>query len=150
MLHSAETIDLTFADGLVSKTTRIAVPGGWIYSGATAVFVPDPAAPHVRDDRRLKLREGFDIETDIEKRVEYYVRESDDIALIYYTFATGLFTAWRDDKSITEHASLLEAHDALVESGSDSPFVTLTGPAKTEPSAVYAWPDVVTEPDDIY
>ena len=115
---------------------RMAVPGGWLYRVSSASdgyaalsFVPDLTAPHVRDARRLKLRDGFDIETDLEKRVEYYVRELDDTALIYYTSATGLFTAWHGDKSITEHASLLEAHDALVESGSESPFVAVTGPA---------------------
>jgi hypothetical protein len=121
MLHSAETIDLTFADGLVSSTIRIAVPGGWIYSGATAVFVPDPRAPHVRDARRLKLREGWSVTGD-----EF------NLAGISYDRAGQLWTAIHADGSETDHATRLEAHDALIASGSESPFEVVTGPAVKE------------------
>lgn len=129
MLHSAETIDLTFADGLVSTTTRIAVPGGWIYSGATAVFVPDPAAPHVRDDRRLKLREGWKVSGD-----EFSMHYGPDVtgrahylAGISWCRSGQLWTAVHADGSETDHATRLEAHDALIASGSESPFEVVVG-----------------------
>ena len=126
MMHSAETIDLTFADGLVSATTRIAVPGGWLYSGATAVFVPDPTAPHVRDDRRLKLREGCFSEEDDEDNTVVWSKIGQECVVCEDRLAR-LFTAWHADDSFTQHGSLLEAHDALIASGSESPFVVVVG-----------------------
>jgi hypothetical protein len=40
-----------------------------------------------------------------------------------------LWTAHHADGSETDHTSRLEAHDALIASGSESPFVAVTGPA---------------------
>ena len=128
MLHSAETIDLTFADGLVSSTTRIAVPGGWLYSGATAVFVPDPTAPHVRDARRLKLREGYELHDSNGVVTVWRTSQTRKLA-ISECFARALVIAFHADGSETDHASRLEAHDALIASGSESPFAVATGPA---------------------
>jgi major membrane immunogen (membrane-anchored lipoprotein) len=44
-----------------------------------------------------------------------------------------LFTAYHADGSETDHATRLEAHDALVESGSPSPFEVVTGSAVEAP-----------------
>ena len=115
---------------------RMAVPGGWLYRVSSASdgyaalsFVPDPNAPHVRDDRRLKWRDGFGGVPMRKASGERYIRESDDRTIIQQNFSTGTFTAFHADWSFTRHASLLEAHDALIVSGSESPFVTVTGPA---------------------
>jgi hypothetical protein len=127
MLHTAETIDLTFADGVVSTTTRIAVPGGWLYSGATAVYVPDSTALHVCDTRRLKLREGYDIDLDVTESLLCYTFGGDSV--ITKDRLARSFTAYHADGSQTDHASRLDAHDALIASGSESPFEVVTGPA---------------------
>lgn len=122
--------------------SRVAVPGGWMYrvwdiivnpsedtAYAALCFVPDPNAPHVRDDRRLKWRDGFRGVPMRKASGERYIRESDDRTIIQQNFSTGTFTAFHADWSFTRHASLLEAHDALIVSGSESPFVAVTGPA---------------------
>jgi hypothetical protein len=137
MLHSAETIDLTFAHGLVSSTTRIAVPGGWLYSGATAVFVPDPRAPHVRDARRLGLIDGWEFD-DLGSITTWYRKggnKNTDAVIRLFKDSRWHVIAWHADKSFTQHATLLEAHDALVASGSESPFAVATGSAKVEGGA---------------
>lgn len=85
-------------------------------------------APHVRDPRRLKLRDGW-------KRHPYEVEDgwvtlwrnldSQHVALCEYS--PGLFVAFHADGSETDHATRLEAHDALIASGSESPFVVVVG-----------------------
>jgi len=47
--------------------------------------------------------------------------------------STHSFTARHADGSETDHATRLEAHDALVESGSPSPFEVVTGSAVETP-----------------
>lgn len=126
---------------------RMAVPGGWLYrvwdlrsddengTGYAALcFVPSARAPHVRDNRRLKLREGW-------SEIKDWVGEEDDGALRYIDwgsfdadssigFVPGLgYTACHADGSLTEHTTRIEAHDALIASGSESPFEVVTGPA---------------------
>ena len=126
---------------------RSAVSGGWLYriwntststendiGYAALCFVRDPNAPHVRDKRRLKLREGW-------SEIKDWVGEEDDGALRYIDwgsfdadssigFVPGLgYTACHADGSLTEHTTRIEAHDALIASGSESPFEVVTGPA---------------------
>jgi len=125
---------------------RLAVPGGWLYrvwkrssgsdndNGYTALcFVPDPRAPHARDRRRLRIRESDSVyhEEDLKSGSAYFML--DDRAMIKESLYTGKFTAWHADGSQTRHDSLFEAHDALVESGSPSPFEVVTG-AAVEPT----------------
>ena len=126
---------------------RLAVPGGWLYrvwnlstsiendTGYAALcFVPSSKAPHVRDARRLKLREGWSEDRD-------WVGEEDNGTLRFIdwgsfdaqssiSFVPNLgYTACHADGSVTDHTTRLEAHDALRASGSESPFVAVTGPA---------------------
>ena len=125
---------------------RVAVPGGWLYrlwnypSGmdndngyAALCFVPSPRAPHARDRRRLRIRESDSVyhEEDLKSGSAYFML--DDRAMIKESLYTGKFTAWHADGSQTRHDSLLEAHDALVESGSPSPFDVVKGAAVETP-----------------
>lgn len=133
---------------------RLAVPGGWHYltyashrtwlpdghavdeiAPVAAVFVPDPNAPHVRDDRRLKRREGWKIAAHGDQAVAWrpIVGTHDDWAIIQF-HASGRCVAQHGDKSESEHSTLLEAHDALIASESQSPFEVVVGPvAKVTP-----------------
>lgn len=136
-LHEIESLSVN------TDFDRLAVPGGWLYriwdssveDGHSALcFVPSPRAPHVRDKRRLKLREGW-------SEIKDWVGEEDDGALRYIDwgsfdadssigFVPGLgYTACHADGSLTEHTTRIEAHDALIASGSESPFEVVTGPA---------------------
>ena len=127
---------------------RSAVSGGWLYriwnmSGSTEndtgyaalCFVPSPKAPHVRDDRRLKLRAGCARVDDViapGERCWSPIKKHIDVTgwgAITQHLRIGGFRAHHADNSITEHATLLEAHDALIASGSESPFEVVTGPA---------------------
>jgi hypothetical protein len=100
---------------------------------AALCFVPDPTAPHVRDRRRLRIRESDNVyhEDDLKAGCAYFML--DDRAMIKESLHTDKFTAWHADGSQTRHDSLLEAHDALVESGSPSPFEVVTGSAVETP-----------------
>lgn len=124
---------------------RMAVPGGWLYrvwnlrsldendTGYAALcFVPSARAPHVRDDRRLKLRERWKTKAR-ENICVYYCPEDvadphPNVAMSEDRLARS-FTAYHADGSETDHATRLEAHDALIRSGSESPFEVVTGPA---------------------
>lgn len=119
---------------------RVAVPGGWVYrvwnfpsdadndSGYAAMcFVPSPRAPHARDRRRLKLRDGVEL-YQIQGELVTLWRDPDMVASIV-RHSTHSFTARHADGSETDHATRLEAHDALVESGSPSPFKVVKGSA---------------------
>jgi hypothetical protein len=119
--------------------SRVAVPGGWVYrvwdltygdeAGYTALcFVPSPRAPHVRDARRLKLREGYELH-DSNGVVTVWRNSQTRKSSISECFARALVIAFHADGSETDHASRLEAHDALIASGSESPFAVATGPA---------------------
>ncbi len=115
---------------------RLAVPGGWLYedrygSESARTFVPDPTASHVRDARRLKLREGWKPSGD-----EFMHHWGPDVTGpphyatgISFVCSARLWTARHADGSETDHPSRLEAHDALLASGSESPFVAVTGQA---------------------
>ena len=120
--------------------SRDAVPGGWLYrvwdvssddeAGYAALcFVPSPRAPHVRDARRLKLWEVGTQNThgDEDGWVTVW-RDPNGFAAVVRHSAHS-FTAIHADDSETDHATRLEAHDALIASGSESPFVVVTGPA---------------------
>ena len=111
-------------------SARVGVPGGWIYEHGN-VFVPDPAAPHVRDDRRLKLREGYFMERpEDDNTLLRYMRDTDgdvERAVILEDRLARSFVAYHDDDSWSDHSTLLEAHDALIASGSESPFVVVVG-----------------------
>jgi hypothetical protein len=126
---------------------RVAVPGGWVYrvwnfpsdadndSGYAALcFVPDPTAPHARDLRRLRIRDGWEF-TDSSAITSWSEtsRPQADCVVRLFKDARWHVIAWHADKSFTQHATLLEAHDALVESGSPSPFEVVTG-AAVEPT----------------
>ena len=126
--------------------SRLAVPGGWVYrvwdvsmdgdNGYAALcFVPDPTAPHVRDRRRLRLRDEWKAREFSETTV--WFEASDDPwakgVIERSKYARWQVTAWHADRSQTRHESLLEAHDALVESGSPSPFEVVTGSAVETP-----------------
>ena len=127
---------------------RMAVPGGWLYrvwdlrsdnengTGYAALcFVPSARAPHVRDNRRLKLRAGCARVDDVlapGERCWSPIKKHIDVTgwgAITQHLRIGGFRAHHADNSITEHATLLEAHDALIASGSESPFEVVTGPA---------------------
>jgi hypothetical protein len=89
------------------------------------------SAEPVRDTRRLKLREGWVATGD-----EFMRHWGPDVggsphyaAGISFFCAARLWTAHHADGSETDHTSRLEAHDALIASGSESPFVAVTGPA---------------------
>jgi hypothetical protein len=116
----------------------MAVAGGWIYTSPSGVvFVPSPRSPHVRDRRRLRLRDGWKFRETSETTVWY--EASDDPwskgVIERSKYARWHVTAWHADGSQTRHDSLLEAHDALVESGSPSPFEVVTGAAVETPQA---------------
>jgi hypothetical protein len=102
--------------------------------GAVASVWPYPRAPHVRDRRRLKLREGWTRDrvwagADNEGTLRFTIWSNPDMnSRIAFVFGFG-FTAYHADGSETDHATRLEAHDALVESGSPSPFEVVVGPA---------------------
>ena len=132
MLHTIEDVWLLDTEGVRtgSTTTRIAIPGGWLYAGGqVAQFVPDPTAPHVRDTRRLKLRDEW-AEKPYESEDGWVTvwRDPNGFAAVVRHSAHS-FTAYHADGSETDHATRLEAHDALIASGSESPFVVVTGPA---------------------
>jgi hypothetical protein len=186
-LHTMEDVWLLDTEGVRtgSTTTRIAVPGGWLYTGGqVAQFVADPTAEHARDTRitelenalafeqltaahyaadlvtivqlcggdvddgpsaarecvervlsergvagarRLKLREGYDFDFDVEESLLRY-KCGDDSVITEDRLARS-FTAYHADGSETDHATRLEAHDSLIASGSESPFEAVTGPA---------------------
>jgi hypothetical protein len=100
---------------------------------AVASVWPYPRAPHARDRRRLRIRESDSVyhEEDLKAGCAYFML--DDRAMIKESLHTDKFTAWHADGSQTRHDSLLEAHDALVESGSPSPFEVVTGSAVETP-----------------
>ena len=115
---------------------RMAVAGGWIYTSPSGVvFVPSPRSPHVRDRRRLRLRDGWKFRETSETTVWY--EASDDPwskgVIERSKYARWHVAAWHADGSQTRHDSLLEAHDALVESGSPSPFEVVKGSAVETP-----------------
>jgi len=132
---------------------RVAVPGGWLYrvwnlpsasdndTGYAALcFVPEPAAPHVRDHRRLRLRDGWEFD-DSSATTSWFKTGSDsrtDCVVRLFKDARWHVIAWHADKSFTQHATLLEAHCALWQSGSPSPFKVVKG------SAVEPTPDAKT------
>ena len=132
MLHIMEDVWLLDTEGVRtgSTTTRIAIPGGWLYTGGqVAQFVPDSTASHVRDTRRLKLRDEWTQNThgDEDGWVTVW-RDPNGFAAVVRHSAHS-FTAIHADDSETDHATRIEAHDALIVSGSESPFVVVTGPA---------------------
>ena len=99
--------------------------------GAVASVWPYPRAPHYRDRRRLRILEGWKPSGD-----EFSLHYGPDVtgrahyaAGVSWCRSGQLFTAYHADGSETDHATRLEAHDALVESGSPSPFEVVVGPA---------------------
>lgn len=118
--------------------TRFRVDGGWIYHAfGGPVFVPEfeagelVATEHVRDDRRLKLREGYFLQFDeSDNTLLRYMRDTDgdvDRAVVLEDRLARSFVAYHDDDSWSDHSTLLEAHDALIASGSESPFEVVVG-----------------------
>jgi hypothetical protein len=101
--------------------------------GAVASVWPYPRAPHYRDRRRLRILESDSVyhEEDLKAGCAYFMLGNR--IMIKESLYTGKFTAWHADKSFTQHTTLLEAHDALVESGSPSPFEVVTGSAVETP-----------------
>jgi hypothetical protein len=119
---------------------RVVVPGGWLYrlwkrsstsdndTGYAALcFAPDPTAPHVRDRRRLRLREGY-ASTSNGNFCHWRTESTGGVVMSESSQRRGV-TVWHADGSETDHATRLEAHDALVDSGSPSPFEVVTGAA---------------------
>jgi hypothetical protein len=100
---------------------------------AVASVWPYPRAPHYRDRRRLRILESDSVyhEKDLKAGSAYFML--DERVMLEESLHTGKFTAWHADGSQTRHDSLLEAHDALVESGSPSPFEVVTGSAVETP-----------------
>ena len=132
-LHEVESLSQS------NDFDRLAVPGGWLYriwdssleDGHSALcFVPSPKAPHVRDARRLKVRDGWGV-TQGKQHSLWWARDdgSDGLGTITLSLNTTRYIAYHADRSFTMHESLLEAHDALRASGSESPFVAVTGSA---------------------
>jgi hypothetical protein len=99
--------------------------------GAVASVWPYPRAPHYRDRRRLRLREGWKVAGDGIARWWYPKGKSyaEGAMPVSLNLKTAWYVAYHADESFTQHATLLEAHDALVESGSPSPFEVVTGAA---------------------
>jgi hypothetical protein len=103
--------------------------------GGVASVWPYPRAPHVRDRRRLRIRDGWEF-NDSSATTSWF--QAEDIAQVncvvrLFKDARWHVIAWHADKSFTQHTTLLEAHDALVESGSPSPFEVVTGAAVETP-----------------
>jgi hypothetical protein len=118
---------------------RLAVPGGWLYrvwdssyeSGHSSLcFVPSPKAPHARDTRRLKLREGWTLKRNEITTFWMPQGKSEMECGITLSLHAAWYVAYHADKSFTQHTTLLEAHDSLIASGSESPFEVVTGSAK--------------------
>ena len=80
-----------------------------------------------RDARRLKLREGCKSQSAVDGEALWFLPTGP--AVLALCLPTGVFTAIHADGSETDHATRLEAHDALIASGSESPFEVVTGPA---------------------
>lgn len=123
------------ASHVSENVTRMNVEGGWIYHAfGAAVFVPEfeagelVATEHVRDDRRLKLREGWFSEFDDKDStlLHFKISQTGEFGITEDRLART-FTAVHADGSETDHATRLEAHDALIASGSESPFVAVVG-----------------------
>jgi len=105
--------------------------------GAVASVWAYPRAPHVRDRRRLRLRDGWESynSSATTSWFETGVGSWENCVIERSKYARWQVTAWHADRSFTLHATLLEAHDALVESGSPSPFEVVTGSAVETPQA---------------
>ena len=117
---------------------RYAVPGGWLYRimdterwiPIQLCFVPDPMAEHVRDRRRLRLRDGWEF-NDSSATTSWFetgVGSWENCVVRLFKDARWHVIAWHADKSFTQHATLLEAHVALWQSGSPSPFKVVRSP----------------------
>ena len=133
---------LTSAHYGADLVTIVQLCGGDVEDGPSAArecverLVAQAKAPHVRDTRRLKLRKGWSEKWDellaIDNVTEIgqhfcWLRDRDEAAYIVFCPARNVYTACHDDGSETDHATRIEAHDALIESGSESPFETVTG-----------------------
>ena len=130
----------------LSKTgtfDRVAVPGGWVYrvwnpsivgdndtGYASLCFVPDPTAPHARDRRRLRLRDGWEF-YDSSAATSWFetgVGSWENCVVRLFKDTRWHVIAWHADKSFTHHTTLIEAHCALWQSGSPSPFEVVRSP----------------------
>ena len=98
---------------------------------AVASVWPYPRAPHARDRRRLRLREGY-ASTSNGNFCHWRLESTGGVVMSESSQRPGV-TVWHADGSETDHATRLEAHDALVESGSPSPFEVVTGAAVETP-----------------
>jgi hypothetical protein len=102
---------------------------------AVASVWPYPRAPHARDRRRLRIRDGWEFRQTSATTVWFKASDDPWSEGVVETSKDARWhaIAWHADKSFTQHTTLLEAHDALVESGSPSPFEVVTGSAVEAP-----------------
>ncbi len=81
------------------------------------------------DRRRLRVLPGWTF--DDHSHMTSWAKEGDDPRYLcvvrLFKYAGWHVIAWHADRSFTQHTSLLAAHNALVASGSPSPFEVLTG-----------------------
>lgn len=128
---------LTAAHYGADLVTIVQLCGGDVEDGPAAArecverVLAQAKAPHVRDDRRLGLIDGweFDDSSAITTWFRKGANKNIDAVIRLFKDARWHVIAWHADKSFTQHRTLLEAHDALIASGSESPFVVVTGPA---------------------
>ena len=103
----------------------------------------DTAQQEYDDRRRLRVLPGWTF--DDHSHMTSWAKEGDDPRYLcvvrLFKYAGWHVIAWHADRSFTQHTSLLAAHNALVASGSPSPFEVLTG-------RVSAADKMVIPPDD--
>ena len=81
------------------------------------------------DRRRLKLLPGWTFE-DSGNTTTWYKEGKDprhDGVMRVFKYAGWHVIAWHADKSFTQHTTFMAAHNALIASGSPSPFEVVTG-----------------------
>lgn len=88
--------------------------------------------------RRLRLLPGWTFE-DCGNTTTWHKEGADprhDGVMRVFKYAGWHVIAWHADKSFTQHTTFMAAHNALIASGSPSPFEVVTGRATGAPAPV--------------